>query len=130
MTAKVLHPQEIETFYIIPTLRRYFALYLKQSGMKQKDIASLLGVTTASISQYASTKRGHKIHFSEEIEKQIKQSTLRIKSRITYFQETQYLLQLLRREKVLCRIHRQFSSLPDDCDPKIIGCHKAREGRF
>ena len=126
MTAKVLHPQEIETFYVIPTLRRYFALYLKKSGMKQKDIASLLGVTTASISQYTSTKRGHKIHFESHIEDQIKESALRIKDRLSYFKETQHLLQLLRRSIILCQIHRQFSNLPLECDPKIVGCHNTR----
>ena len=36
MVNKLLLPQEIETFYVIPTLRRYLALNLLQQGMSQK----------------------------------------------------------------------------------------------
>ena len=90
----VLHPQEIETFYIIPTLRRYFAIYLQETGMKQKDVAELLGINSATISQYRSNKRGNLVHFEPHIEAEIKLSALRIKSRLSYFKETQHILQL------------------------------------
>ena len=54
MASKLLLPQEIETFYVIPSLRRQLALCLKEKGMKQKDIAQLLGIDTAAVSQYLS----------------------------------------------------------------------------
>src|SRR3989338_2993418 len=69
-----LHPQEIETFYILPTLRSYFARFLKERGMKQKDIAHLLMINSATISQYTSSKRGNKISFNEFTLKKKKKS--------------------------------------------------------
>jgi predicted transcriptional regulator len=122
----LLHPQEIETFYILPTLRRYIALGLKQRGMKQKDIAQMLGISSASISQYTSTKRGHQIQFPDQIVQEIKKAVAVIKDRYTYFQQTQHLLHIIREQKVLCQIHSQFSYVPEKCDPLIMGCHRKK----
>src|SRR3989344_4509554 len=81
MTKKtILHPQEIETFYIIPALRKQLALQLKSNGLKQKDIAELLGINSATISQYHSQKRGSQIKFPLCIIKEIKLSAKKIKS--------------------------------------------------
>ena len=119
----LLHPQEIETFYVLPTLRRYIALGLKERGMKQKDIAQMLGISSASISQYTSTKRGHQIQFPLEIIEEIRKAVLKITDRFTYFQQTQHLLYVIREQKVLCQIHMQFSDVPALCEPLAIGCH-------
>ncbi len=122
----LLHPQEIETFYILPTLRRYIALGLKERGMKQKDIAQLLGISSASISQYTSMKRGHQVQFPQEIVEEIKKAVAVIKDRYSYFQQTQHLLYVIRDQKVLCQIHMQFSDVPAQCDPLIMGCHRKK----
>ena len=125
---KILLPQEIETYYIIPTLRRYFAQELKGLGMKQKDIATILSITSSSISQYASTKRGHLIHFPAEIEADVKQSASRIKDTVSYLRETQHILNRIRETKALCSIHRQFSNLPEHCIPETVGCFPTKRG--
>ena len=117
-----LLPQEIETFYVIPTLRRYIAMALKERGMKQKDIAGLLQINSATISQYASSKRGHKIDFSEEVIVRVKEAAGRIKDHFTYIQEMQRLLLIIRKTNVLCLIHKQFSDVPLQCEPLAIGC--------
>ncbi len=122
----LLHPQEIETFYILPTLRRYIAKGLKERGMKQKDIAEMLGISSASISQYTSTKRGHQIQFPDAIVEEIKKAVSLIKDRFTYFQQTQHLLHVIREQKVLCQIHMQFSDVPAQCDPILIGCQRKK----
>ena len=45
-----LLPQELETCYILPALRKEFADVLRSKHkMKQKDIAKILGVTEAAI---------------------------------------------------------------------------------
>ena len=95
MVNKLLLPQEIETFYVIPTLRRYLALNLLQQGMSQKTIALILGVQSAAISQYRSTKRGHKVEFDARILDEIKASASRITNHFTYLQETQRLLAVI-----------------------------------
>ena len=55
---KVLQPQEVEVFYLLPTLRKEIAKALKTRGHDQKRIAAMLGVTDAAVSQYISGKRG------------------------------------------------------------------------
>lgn len=119
---KLLLPQEIETFYIIPTLRRYLAQYLKERGMKQKDVAYLFMVHSAAVSQYNS-KRGHRIQFPPAVCEEIKISADKIKDHFTYLQETQRILHLIRTTNTLCQIHKQLSFVPLNCIPKHIGCH-------
>ncbi len=118
----MLHPQEIETYYVIPTIRKYIALFLVEQGRKQKDVAALLGIHTAAISQYRSKKRGMQITLPAEILVEMKKSASRIKDHFSYFQETQRLLHLIRKTRVLCQIHHQFSPIPQGCDPHKIGC--------
>ncbi|MSR86139.1 hypothetical protein EXS74_01960 [Candidatus Woesearchaeota archaeon] len=118
-----LHPQEIETFYILPTLRRYFALYLKERGLKQKDIANMLMINTATISQYTSTKRGHKITLNEFILKEIKKSAENIHDQISYIRETQRILKVIRFSGAICEIHKQVSAVPEGCEQPVTGCH-------
>ncbi len=123
MKKTFLHPQEIETFYVLPSLRKQFALALKTAGMKQKDIAVIMGITPASISQYHSAKRGDHLRFPAEVLGEIKKSGARVKDRLSYVQETQKVLQYLRSSGALCDIHRQFSEVPQRCTPEKVGCH-------
>ncbi len=123
MVNKLLLPQEIETFYVIPALRKNLAMILKNRGMKQKDIAAIFGINTAAISQYNSNKRGDNTVFNEHILQEIKTSATRIASKFSYLQEMQRLLNVIRQTKTLCQIHKQFSAVPEDCEPHAIGCH-------
>ena len=118
-----LHPQEIETFYIIPTLRRHFALHLKERGLKQKDIAHMLMISSATISQYTSTKRGHKITFNKLILQEIKKSANIIQDQISYIRETQRILKVIRFTGSICEIHKQVSLVPEGCEQPATGCH-------
>ncbi len=118
---KTLLPQEIETFYILPTMRRYLTLYLKEKGMKQKDIAEIFGVNTAAVSQYEK-KRGHKLEFGPEVLTEIKNSAHLIKDQFTYLRETQRLLRFIRKTKVLCQVHRKFSDTALPCNSQKSCC--------
>lgn len=117
-----LQPQEIETFYIIPTLRRHFASYLRERGVKQKDIAQILMIRSATISQYTSTKRGYKITLSSQILEEVKKSAGRIADPISYIRETQRLLKVIRFTGNICDIHKQVSVVPTGCEPLMTGC--------
>jgi len=123
MTKILLLPQEIETFYILPSIRRYLTFSMGELGLKQKDVAHLLGINSATISQYRSSKRGNQVKFNKEVLAQIKQSAGRIKDRTSYLQETQRILQYIRQTNALCQVHKLFSEVPKECDPKHIGCH-------
>lgn len=114
MVNKILLPQEIETFYIIPTIRKYIAIHLKKQGLKQKDIADIMMIDTSAISQYTSTKRGNKITINKEIQKEIENSCKHIKDPYSYIKEIQRILKVIRKT-CLCQIHKQISKVPREC---------------
>ena len=122
VSQKILLPQEIETFYVIPTIRKYLALYMKELGMKQKDIAEIMRINTAAISQYTSKKRGNKVSFGKEIRDEIRESAGRVVDTQTYIQETQRLLRLIRNSCTLCEIQKKYSDMSMGCEPKIMNC--------
>ena len=119
---RLLHPQEIETFYVIPTIRKHFAEALLKQGMKQKDIAKLFGASTASISQYTSKKRANELEFTSDVLKEIENSAKKIKDQYSYITETQNILKFIRTSKTICKIHKMFSDVPTNCDPDVTGC--------
>ncbi len=123
MIHKLLLPQEIETFYVIPAVRRYLAIALKERGMKQRDIAGIMNINTAAVSQYFSDKRGHKVTFSPDLQREITKSATHVRDRMSYIRETLHILDLLRATRTLCDIHRQFSDVPKECHPHLVGCH-------
>ena len=123
MLTRLFQPQEIEVYYIIPTLRRYFALSLKEQGLKQKDIAPLLGVEESTVSQYFNNKRAIQISFSKDVEEKIKHSTITIKNPLDTIRETQALLKYILESGELCRLHKQLAHMPETCNIKIMGCH-------
>lgn len=57
-------PCESVVWDVLPCLRSALARRLKQKGMRQTDIAEMLGVSPAAVSQYLSKKRG----CSDEVE--------------------------------------------------------------
>ena len=118
----LLQPQEIEVFYVIPALRRQLAMVMKEGGLKQSKIADLLYIKRAAVSQYISNKRGGKVVFNEDIMKEIKTSADRIVDKFTLLSEIQRLLRVVKNSGELCKIHKQFSNVPEDCEPVMINC--------
>lgn len=53
-------PCEIAAKKIVPSIKANLARKLKKKGLKQKEIAKVLGVTNAAVSQYLSGKRAVK----------------------------------------------------------------------
>ncbi len=113
----MLSPQEIELWYIIPAIRRELFYNLsKDSEYSQKEIAKILGVTGAAVSQYKKEKRG-KLTLPENAREEIKRSTGNIvNSSSTVFSETQRLLKYMRDTLTICEIHKLMDdTLPNDC---------------
>ena len=118
----LLQPQEIEVFYIIPALRRQLALDMKINGLSQTQIATLLNIQNATVSQYISNKRGSKIEFGEIVLVEIKKSSSLIKDKISYLREMQKLLRIIKDTREICRIHKEISDIPEECTPELIDC--------
>lgn len=112
----LLEPQEIEVFYILPAIRRELTINLKQLGLKQTEIANLLGVTTSAISQYLNSKRAAEVKFTNELKQDIKKSAIKIKQGSFLLEETQYLLNKTRDARITCQIHKKFANIPGNCE--------------
>ena len=54
------------TAKLSPFVRREIVVSLEKKGLSGKEIAALLGITPAAVSQYRSAKRGSKINVSKE----------------------------------------------------------------
>ena len=67
-------PQEIEVWYILPAIRKELALAMKLNGIKQVEIAKLLGVTKSAVTQYVNNKRANYVSFNSKIKNQINNS--------------------------------------------------------
>lgn len=119
-----LQPQEVEVFYIIPALRKNIAIEMKKNGLKQKQIASLLSIEDAAVSQYINDKRGNKVVLSEDTLNEVGKSALIIKDKISYIRETQRLLRFISDTGEICKIHRQVSEVPENCNPATAQCFK------
>lgn len=128
------HPQEIEVWYILPSLRKKLAKDLVSLGMKQKEVASTLGITEAAVSQYFKSKRAKDIEFNKKIKDSIKISAQRIyRNKNSYLKEIQDISNLIKKENILCEIHKKYDNLPKKCNicfkapPKLTEQVKSRK---
>ena len=55
--SKIQFPCEIVVWKILPAIKSKIVQNLKEKGIKQKDIAKVLDITEAAVSQYLSGKR-------------------------------------------------------------------------
>lgn len=111
-------PQEIEVWYILPSIRKELAKVLvEEHKLSQKDVADLLGVSGAAISQYLKSKRGKEVVFDEEIIKEIKDSANKIaKDKQNLMGEMQRLCNLSSTKLLVCKIHRGKDKRLNNCD--------------
>ena len=119
MGKKLLQPQEIEVFYVLPAIKRYLSIFMKKDGLKQNEIAKLLDLETAAVSQYLNNKRGNKVKFGDDVKGEIKISASRIKDNLTFLMETQRLLRVIRKTGTLCEIHRKLCDIPSHCEKNV-----------
>jgi len=103
-------PQEIEVWYILPSLRKALAEEMLKMGLKQKDIASKLHVTNSAVSQYIKSKRATNVKFTPDIRKLISSSAYRIvNAKANVLVEIQKLCTKIRSNGFLCKIHKKHS---------------------
>lgn len=109
-------PQEIEVWYVLPAIRREIAKYMLASGLKQKEIAKYLNLTEPAVSQYLKSKRAKEIKFNKKIKSQIKKSAeLIIQNKSKVINEIQKCCRLVKKEGILCKLHRGNSAAIKKC---------------
>ena len=110
-----LLPQEVEVWYILPALRKELTKAFVRKGKKQKEVAMLLNITQAAVSQYVKDKRGAEVDFPPVIQTEIEKSALHImESPESYLLELMRLSNILKESKLICDIHKH-------CDAKVDG---------
>ncbi len=114
---KLVHPQEVAVFYLLPAIRRDMAIALKEAGKDQKQIAKILGVSEPSVSHYFNLKRAADVVFGDDIKKEIKRIIKNIKTPQDVVKETQKLLKLIHTGKEICKVCHGVNkeTLPKGC---------------
>ncbi len=116
MDTIAIYPQEVEVWYVLPTLRKEIAKAMKELGLDQKTIAKHLGVTEAAISQYFSKKRGFDVKLEKETVDMIRKSAENIiKNNSNIVKETQVLLKSMWQNQEICKIHHEAEDVPKNC---------------
>ncbi len=108
--------QEIELWYVIPSIRRGLALEMQKLGMKNVDIAEKLGLTKAAISQYLNNTRANEFIFNNEIKNEIKKSAGKIDDKKDTVQEIQRIIKMLRNSREVCNFHSLKEQVHVNCD--------------
>ena len=112
-------PQEIEVWYIIPALRRELVKsMLNDLKLNQKQIAKVMGLTEAAVSQYMRSKRAKEVEFAKEVLQEIKKSAKIISEDMgLMIPEMVRLSRLTEVKHVMCGIHKkQHIELPNNCN--------------
>ncbi len=121
-------PQEIEVLYILPAIRSKFASELKELGLAQKEIAKLLHVTEAAVSQYLSSKRANRVAFDSKILAEIRRAAKKVaKGDLPFLQESQGITQLALSRGITCTAHIKYGCAPEGCDVCFAGHSSPRE---
>ena len=113
-----LMPQELEVWYLLPSLRKEIAKTLvNEYELSQKKVAEIFGMTESAVSQYLKSKRANELKFSKsELEEIKKYANKIIQDKKNYHKYLFELSKKMRGTKSLCDLHKKRdSSLKSDC---------------
>ncbi len=109
-------PQEIELYYVVPSIRKELSKIMAKKGLSQKEIAKKLGITESAISQYLKNKRASKVKFDSKTKKHIEKSANNIIKGAHVITELQKISHIMKNNLTICRIHHAYdSNIPKDC---------------
>lgn len=124
MSQKYLLPQEIELSFVVPAIRRELTLYLKEKGYGQHDIAQMLHVTDAAVSQYASGKRATEITFPAAAKEHIHAAAEKLINGAHIITQMTQLLHYMKQTRITCQVHIQKAGLEPNCQLCTEGHHE------
>lgn len=104
-------PQEIEVWYIIPTIRKELArLLTKKHKLTFERAGKILGISKSAVSQYINKKRADMLKITPKIRKDIeKSSNIIIKNENLAVKEILRILALMKKQKCSCKICKKFN---------------------
>ena len=110
--AKLIFPQEIEVWYVLPMIRKKIALKIVEKGMQQKDVAKIMGITPAAVCQYKKDKRAKNDFFDEELNQELEESVKNIiKNNRVLAEEIIRLNNLAKEKGIICKIYKEKCAL-------------------
>lgn len=119
---KLVQPQEVIVWYILPAIRREMTNYLiHQYKLPQKKIAELFGLTEPAISQYKKGARGD-IEFTPDIKERVQEAASIIyeekddKEKNSAPREVQRVLKYIQKSGFLCDLHKKYGLVHEACD--------------
>ena len=117
----MIHPQEIEVWYVLPGVRKEIAANLIAKGWSQRQVAQKLGVTEAAVSQYVNHKRAdhQKLDFPAEFKAYARQVSDKIAvGELDTFIAIQMLMREFRKCGGLCQAHKAIDpkGIPEGCE--------------
>jgi len=108
---KLIFPQEIEVWYVLPAIRKKLALELIKGGLTQSQVSKLLDCSRASVNQYTKQKRGQEI-LNQKIKQEIKKSANSIISNQSpAFYEVMRINQLVKNTGLLYQLHKRWGTV-------------------
>lgn len=114
---KIILPQELDVWYVLPAIRKQFAEEMLKQGLNQRQVAEMLSLTEAAVSHYAKDKRAKEDLFDNKTKTEIKKSVeLVIKNPNFIFQEIMRIDHWLKTTGFFCKIHKLKSFTPDGCE--------------
>lgn len=111
-------PQEIEVWYIIPAIRKEMSIcFSKEHKISYDNIALMMGLTKAAISQYISGKRVEKIKIHPKALEEVKVSCKRVVSnKSIVIKEISRILEIIKRKKLHCEMcGKMIEGVLHDC---------------
>jgi len=118
--ANMLLPCEVAVRSVVPAIRSAIARELTQSyGLKQRDVASLLGVTQTAVSKYTRHARGTvlKIEDVDEIQPTIKEIVVSLAnghmSKYELMAKLCIACEIIRQKRLMCELCKRSDPLID-----------------
>lgn len=116
-------PQEIEVWYIIPSIRRELARVLTEKyKLTFEEAGRVLGISKAAISQYLGNKRATKMKLDSKIKKEIEKSAEVIaKNEKLAVKEIIRILNLIKKSGCSCNLCKKYNQgILNQCNCKPV----------
>lgn len=109
-------PQEIEVWYVIPTIRSMIShCLIKEFDLTYEEAGKILGVSRAAVCQYIKGKRAMKIKFPKELNSRILSSCkVLIKDETKIIEELEKILNHIKNQEVQFSICGKTKESSDD----------------
>ncbi len=109
---KLIFPQEIEVWYVLPLIRRKIALKMVEKGLQQKQVAKIMGITPAAVCQYKTEKRAKDDFFDDDMNKELEVAVKNIiKNNKALAEEIIKLNNSAKSKGIVCKIYKEKCAL-------------------